>query len=102
MQKLFNDGNYQESIKNGSFFRIERKIFKPKAGVLQDIGDVISVGTYCFDEHGQEVVYTHHYESPYGQVVYRDKITGAVYSDGRMDPKRILKDGVQYHLLSQK
>jgi hypothetical protein len=38
-------------------FPHERKIFKPKAGVLQEMGKVISVGTDCFDEHGQEVVY---------------------------------------------
>ena len=97
MQKLFNEGKYQERIEKGEF-RVERKTYTPKEDVLQDFGDVISVGTYAFDGDGNEVVYAHHYESPKGEVLYRNKQTGAIYRDGKMDPKRILKDGVQYHL----
>src|SRR5262249_48842511 len=99
MRKRFNEGNYQQRIKAHEFFRIERKISKPRPEILKDFGQTtISVGTYCFDEHGNEIVYTHHYESPDGEVLYIDKGTGIVHKDGKMDPKRIFEDGTQYHL----
>ena len=97
MRKLFNEGNYQERIKKGEF-RIVRKQHKPEPSALRDFGDIVSIGTYCFDDEGFEIVYTHHYESPNGDVLYRDKQTGTVYLNGRMDPKRMLHNGIQYHL----
>ena len=97
MRRRFNEGKYQERIKNNEF-KVERRIGKPEDDAIRDFGDIISIGTYCFDAEGNEVVYAHHYESPYGDVLYRDKQTGAVYRDGKIDPKRILEGGVQYHL----
>ena len=101
MQKRFNEGKYQERLKSGEF-RIERTLHKPEEDILRDFGDVISVGTFCFDDDNNEVFYSHHYESPSGHVLYRDKEHGTVYLDGRMDPKRILENGVQYHLPTKK
>jgi hypothetical protein len=67
--------------------------------ILRDFGDVNTVATFCFDENGDEIFYAHHYESPSGRVLYREKKGApAIYLDGKMDPKRLFEGGVQYHL----
>ena len=90
---------------NNGEFRIERKIGIPQPDKLHDFGDIMTVGTFCFDEDGKEVFYAHHFQCPYGRALYvetpkKDKKPWAVYFVGaRIDPKRILEGGIQYRLV---
>src|SRR5688572_3834517 len=101
MNDIFNKAKYQQRIENNEYHRIDtRRGTKPEEDVLRDIGDVVSVGTFCFDENGNELLYTHHYESPNGHKVHRDKSNGAIMLTGtRMEPKRMVHEGVRYHLI---
>ena len=99
IRNYFNWGGYYERMQRGDFNLKLRKRLAP-APIQQDFGQgTLTVKTSCRDkETNLEVTRTHHYESPAGEVLRRDKTTGGVYTDGRVDPKRLYHNGVLYHL----
>ncbi len=98
MRERFNRGDYYNRMKNGEFTAVKTRIGKPRDEILHEYGpDTLSASVSYRNQNGDEIVRVHQYESPNGEILYKDE-NGVLRKDGLPDPKVLFEDGILYHL----
>ena len=99
LRNYFNWGGYYERAIQGEFILDQTR--KPASEKYRKLfgSETLTVRTEAFEKITRNKIFkTHHFESPNGDMLHRNRLTGVVTPTGQMDPKRVFFAGVLYHL----